>query len=346
MAAITDFPEPDAMTREQVLRARGLVETSTGSGVEASPAPATNDVAQMHHGEGDDQEEPSGNGANAPRPEIRQCLSHLGLVETSTGSGVEASPAPATNDVAQMHHGEGDDQEEPSGNGANAPLDDGPTRACQGCGASIDGPPTKRWCSSACRKRHQRQAADVLGVSHSTVNRDVDQMGQRASADEQKGNGSGPNVPPDDEDGLSPEAPTSSAPCAVPPPSSPRAGVPSWPRGRSPFPGCPVPEPEPGSEDLPEHLGYLATQVDEAGAGLDPLAHAVDRLVEACTEAVGPPVIDPETGHATWHCNVTDIMGDVFNREPLRGKAVPRAEREAWLANRVGPMPGTNIPDD
>jgi hypothetical protein len=42
VAALTDFPEPDAMTREQVLRARGMVvepvEASTGREAEASPA--------------------------------------------------------------------------------------------------------------------------------------------------------------------------------------------------------------------------------------------------------------------------------------------------------------------
>lgn len=101
--------------------------------------------------------------------------------------------------------------------------------------------------------------------------------------------------------------------------------------------------PQPGHEPLPEHMRYLASQADEAGGRLDPLARSIDRLVEACTEAVGPPTIDPETGHATWHCNINDILGDVFNRAPLRGKSVPRAEREAWLANRVGPMPGTNL---
>ncbi len=85
----------------------------------------------------------------------------------------------------------------------------------------------------------------------------------------------------------------------------------------------------------------LAAMVDEAGGGFEPLAHAVDRLVAACDEAVGPHVVDPETGHATWHCSLSDVVGDVFNREPLRGRSVPRAEREAWLAHRTGPMPGT-----
>ena len=66
-------------------------------------------------------------------------------------------------------------------------------------------------------------------------------------------------------------------------------------------------------------------QVDEAGAPLEPLAGAVDRLVEACTEAVEPTVIDPETGRVTWYCDVTDVLGGVFNREPLRGRAAPRA---------------------
>ena len=107
----------------------------------------------------------------------------------------------------------------------------------------------------------------------------------------------------------------------------------------------PVPEdPERGSELPPAHMRYLVGMVDEAGAPLEPLAGAVDRLVEACTEAVGPPVIDPETGCVTWHCDVTDVLGDVFNREPLRGQPVPRAEREAWLANRVAPCRAPTSP--
>jgi hypothetical protein len=37
------------------------------------------------------------------------------------------------------------------------------------------------------------------------------------------------------------------------------------------------------------------------------------------------------------------VLSDIFDREPLCGKAVPLAEREAWLANRVGPPPGTDL---
>jgi hypothetical protein len=37
-APLTEFPEPDSLTREQVLRARGLGEASAGREVEASPA--------------------------------------------------------------------------------------------------------------------------------------------------------------------------------------------------------------------------------------------------------------------------------------------------------------------
>ena len=48
-----------------------------------------------------------------------------------------------------------------------------------------------------------------------------------------------------------------------------------------------MPEDERGSELPPEHMRYLVAGVDGAGAPLEPLAGAIDRLVEACTKAVG-----------------------------------------------------------
>ena len=105
--------------------------------------------------------------------------------------------------------------------------------------------------------------------------------------------------------------------------------------------------PQPSQEPLPEHLRHLASQADEAGERLDPLARSIDRLVEACDRSGGAAGHRPRDRSCHLALQHHRLMGDdVFDRAPLRGKSVPRAEREAWLANRVGPMPGTCIPDD
>ena len=91
-------------------------------------------------------------------------------------------------------------------------------------------------------------------------------------------------------------------------------------------------------------MGYLRQEVDEAGAPLERMAQAQDRLAEAFTDAVGPPQLNPTTGHAEWTVTVTELFGEV--PDPPQATPTPRAEREAWLANRVGPPPGTSFSDE
>ena len=117
--------------------------------------------------------------------------------------------------------------------------------------------------------------------------------------------------------------------------------------------------PEPGSEELPEHMGYLRQEVDEAGAPLERMAQAQDRLAEAFTDAVGPPELNPTTGHAEWTVTVTELFGEVPDRprphrrpEPsekrgsLTGSAPPRGPvsrtnlTRTSLLTRTGPPPG------
>lgn len=52
-------------------------------------------------------------------------------VIAGNGNGVEASPTPPRDEAS-------------------------PLRTCRGCAMPLSGAPSKRWCSNACRKRHEK----------------------------------------------------------------------------------------------------------------------------------------------------------------------------------------------